>query len=63
MPDTNINNMHDKEDYIEALKMERFREYVAQREADALLWWRGLAVFLACAFICAAATLALSYNG
>ena len=60
---TNINDMHNKKDYIETLKMERFREYVAQRETDALLWRRGLAVFFAAAFICAAATLALSYNG
>ena len=57
----NINNINGKEQYIESLRQERFREYVAQREADAMLWRRGLAVFLACAFICAAATLALSY--
>ena len=58
---TNINDMHGKEDYVVAINQERFSDYVAQREADALLKRRVLAVFLACAFICAAATLALSY--
>ena len=60
---TNINDMHSKEDCIATYKQERFSEYVAQREADAMLKRRVIAVFLAAAFICAAATLALSYNG
>ena len=57
----NINDMHNSADYIESLRQERFNEFVAQQEADALLKRRVLAVFLAAAFICAAATLALSY--
>ena len=57
----NINHMHNKEDYITAINQERFNEFVAQQEADAMLRRRVLAVFLAAAFICAAATLALSY--
>ena len=57
----NINDMHSKADYIEAINQERFTNYVAQREEDAMLRRRVLAVFLAAAFICAAATLALSY--
>ena len=40
-----------------------FSDYVAQQNDDVLLKRRVLAVFLAAAFICAAATLALSYNG
>ena len=57
----NINDMHNRVDYIETLRQERFSEFVAQQEADAMLRRRVLAVFLAAAFICAAATLALSY--
>ena len=59
---SNINNMSCKEDYIAAYEQERFSDYVAQRNADALLWRRCFAVFLAGAFICAIAALALSYN-
>ena len=59
----NITDMHSKEDYITAINQERFNEFVAQQEADAMLRRRVLAVFFAAAFICAAATLALSYNG
>ncbi len=50
-----------KEDYIMAIKQERFSDYVAQREEDALLRRRVIAVLLMGAFICAAAALALSY--
>ena len=57
----NINDMPHSADYIESLRQERFNEFVAQQEADAMLRRRVLAVFLAAAFICAAATLALSY--
>ena len=55
----NINN----EEHIVAYKGQTFTEYVAQRNADALLWRRCFAVFLAGTFICAVAALALSYNG
>ena len=59
---TNINDMHGKEDYVAAYKQERFTDYVTQRKADTLLRRRVLAVFLAAIFICAIATLALSYK-
>lgn len=57
----NINDMRQKEDYIMAYKEERFSEYVAQQEDNAILWRRVLVVLTMGALICAGAAFALSF--